>query len=938
MAVTTDPSRRDTPRRRLFDEKNGQGGALEETPKLDEQISKMSGKLDFDVDRERQARTQMIESQAQQARERLGRTFAISPGGLQQGGAISRFAGLEAQRLGQIAGLETELSQRGPAEARANLGVLGGLRAQQQQAGLARRGIEAQERQFTKTLEQRGKEQQEQFTEAQRQFDIQTSARADEFAESLGLSKEQFEEAKEQFDAGVVLKDEQLAEGIRQFNLELEQRETESEQQFGLSERELDLRGEQFDESRRQFDVSTAVNQEQFAANIGLSEDQLTENRRQFNLQTDIRGNEFAETMGLSREQFDQERAKYRAGMDLDNRKLMEQMRQFDEESTRREAEFNETLGLQRDELGERIASRIATQTLGERELDIRDSIENGRLSLAKDQLAANSSQFQQSLETSVSQFSAQFGLSERQFEEAVRQFASGETFQDKNFEESIRQFTESFEEQTRQFDTTVGEQQRQFDANIKQRSEEFSKTYGLHEAEIFGGAPSVNFTQGEFEDSFNSELGDDNYREDLDTNNDGIVDFTDFSDLAANSVDLGNGIRQWVPKGGRRTLMAQKFDQVKSEFAQTFGLQEEQVDIAVEQFDKNFEQDISRFLSNFTGKSVDAQGRVTHIYDNEAKEWVQGTSLQAEQMDTQVSQFNKQMDMHMDQFDKQLGLEKGKLSAKMTALKAQLIVTAAGKAGDVGLFDNMADKIKGFFSKGKKKGVRQTALDMIAGDSKFSGKDWTDSLGSTYGLDENYRDDMDLDQDGAITEEDIKLADEGGFNIGRDDGNRRESTDGGYDVSSFLGDARSFDFKEGAKTAGRVALEKYGKKVGKAVAKRAGRVASDFIIDNVPGGRTAVNAGKKIFSFLSDENMKTDVVPLGTREDVLEQVRSMPISTWRYKGDSARHIGPMAQDFRKAFGLGSSEKQIDVVDAVGVNFASVQALADQVDRLERRI
>ena len=47
MAVTTDPSRRDTPRRRLFDEKNGQGDALEETPKLDEQISKMSGKLDL---------------------------------------------------------------------------------------------------------------------------------------------------------------------------------------------------------------------------------------------------------------------------------------------------------------------------------------------------------------------------------------------------------------------------------------------------------------------------------------------------------------------------------------------------------------------------------------------------------------------------------------------------------------------------------------------------------------------------------------------------------------------------------------------------------------------------------------------------------------------------------------------------------------------------
>ena len=53
-----------------------------------------------------------------------------------------------------------------------------------------------------------------------------------------------------------------------------------------------------------------------------------------------------------------------------------------------------------------------------------------------------------------------------------------------------------------------------------------------------------------------------------------------------------------------------------------------------------------------------------------------------------------------------------------------------------------------------------------------------------------------------------------------------------------------------------------------------------------------------------------------------------MPVSKWEYKdalGES--HIGPMAQDFYAAFGLGATDTGISSIDAGGVALAAIQAL-----------
>ena len=47
----------------------------------------------------------------------------------------------------------------------------------------------------------------------------------------------------------------------------------------------------------------------------------------------------------------------------------------------------------------------------------------------------------------------------------------------------------------------------------------------------------------------------------------------------------------------------------------------------------------------------------------------------------------------------------------------------------------------------------------------------------------------------------------------------------------------------------------------------------------------------------------------------------ALPITEWNYKTlTGARHLGPVAQDFRAAFGLGTDDKGISTVDADGEN------------------
>jgi hypothetical protein len=88
--------------------------------------------------------------------------------------------------------------------------------------------------------------------------------------------------------------------------------------------------------------------------------------------------------------------------------------------------------------------------------------------------------------------------------------------------------------------------------------------------------------------------------------------------------------------------------------------------------------------------------------------------------------------------------------------------------------------------------------------------------------------------------------------------------------------------------------------------------------------GTTWINA--------SDRNLKQDFEPVDPLE-LLAKVASMPIQSWSYKSHpQEKHVGPVAQDFHAAFGLGSDDKSIATVDEGGVALAAIQGLNQKLE------
>ena len=106
---------------------------------------------------------------------------------------------------------------------------------------------------------------------------------------------------------------------------------------------------------------------------------------------------------------------------------------------------------------------------------------------------------------------------------------------------------------------------------------------------------------------------------------------------------------------------------------------------------------------------------------------------------------------------------------------------------------------------------------------------------------------------------------------------------------------------------------------------------ANGIVGAQLPAAATAWDA-------LSDSNSKTDFEPIKPRE-ILSKVAALPVKAWHYKHDRKRlYIGPMAQDFHVAFGLGSSDKTISTLDSDGVMYAAIQGLVEELKDRDAKI
>lgn len=110
------------------------------------------------------------------------------------------------------------------------------------------------------------------------------------------------------------------------------------------------------------------------------------------------------------------------------------------------------------------------------------------------------------------------------------------------------------------------------------------------------------------------------------------------------------------------------------------------------------------------------------------------------------------------------------------------------------------------------------------------------------------------------------------------------------------------------------------------------------YTTQNLSSG-VEIAAGGGSWSSISDRNRKNNFLTI-EGEDLLDRLRLVPVTSWNYltQDESIRHMGPMAQDFYAAFGLGESDLLINTVDIDGVNMAAAQALLTRTDELREEV
>jgi hypothetical protein len=104
---------------------------------------------------------------------------------------------------------------------------------------------------------------------------------------------------------------------------------------------------------------------------------------------------------------------------------------------------------------------------------------------------------------------------------------------------------------------------------------------------------------------------------------------------------------------------------------------------------------------------------------------------------------------------------------------------------------------------------------------------------------------------------------------------------------------------------------------------------------NNIAGVVLPANATS--WASLSDSNAKTSITVVDHRE-TLRKVSKLPVTSWQYKHDpSRRYIGPMAQDFHAAFGLGQDDKHVGTLDSDGVTLSALKGLIEELQTRKAR-
>ena len=119
----------------------------------------------------------------------------------------------------------------------------------------------------------------------------------------------------------------------------------------------------------------------------------------------------------------------------------------------------------------------------------------------------------------------------------------------------------------------------------------------------------------------------------------------------------------------------------------------------------------------------------------------------------------------------------------------------------------------------------------------------------------------------------------------------------------------------------------------GKTGSGPTGAIAGTQVISTSTGAYLSTSGA---WTDVSDRNAKMNFAPVS----VLDALMALPVQSWQYKVDDAdvRHIGPTAQDFYAAFGVGQDDTHLAALDTSGVALAAIQELATVVEAKDAEI
>jgi hypothetical protein len=93
------------------------------------------------------------------------------------------------------------------------------------------------------------------------------------------------------------------------------------------------------------------------------------------------------------------------------------------------------------------------------------------------------------------------------------------------------------------------------------------------------------------------------------------------------------------------------------------------------------------------------------------------------------------------------------------------------------------------------------------------------------------------------------------------------------------------------------------------------------------------------VFTNASDVNLKENFRAVDG-EEILSKIDQLEISQWNYISESneVTHIGPTAQDFKAAFGVGDNDRSISTIDPAGIALVAVKELRKENLELKAQI